>query len=98
MLLDKRADVNAQGGLYDNALQAASRRGHRNVAQILLDRGALQPVPASGGYGHEKGVPIKGLISKLKDERMAMPYTMMKGYVYILWQCPARAMNWWSSL
>ena len=40
MLLDKRADVNAQGGLYGNALQAASRLGHRKVAQILLDRGA----------------------------------------------------------
>jgi hypothetical protein len=28
MLLDKGAEVNAQGGFYGNALQAASRRGH----------------------------------------------------------------------
>ena len=33
------ADVNAQGGLYGNALQAASVRGHEKVAQMLMDAG-----------------------------------------------------------
>ena len=34
--LNERADVNAQGGEYGNALQAASRGGHDQVVQILL--------------------------------------------------------------
>jgi ankyrin repeat protein len=38
MLLDKGAEVNAQGGEYGNALQAASRRGHETVVQMLLDK------------------------------------------------------------
>ncbi|OXV08585.1 hypothetical protein Egran_03651 [Elaphomyces granulatus] len=42
---------------------------------------ALQSVPASGGYGHEKGGAdaARGLISKLKEEMMVMPYTVIKG-------------------
>ena len=51
MLLDKGADVNAQGGLYSNALQAASYRGHDRIVQILLDKGA--DINAQGGdYGN----------------------------------------------
>ena len=33
MLLDKGADVNAQGERYGNALQAASSEGHDQVVQ-----------------------------------------------------------------
>jgi hypothetical protein len=40
MLLDKGADVNAQGGDYGNALQAASAGGHEAVVKLLLDKGA----------------------------------------------------------
>ena len=40
MLLDKGADINAQGENYDDALQAALERGHDSVMQILLDKGA----------------------------------------------------------
>ncbi|KAF2190708.1 hypothetical protein K469DRAFT_558944, partial [Zopfia rhizophila CBS 207.26] len=40
LLLDKGADVNAQGGSYGNALQAASVRGHEQIVQLLLDKGA----------------------------------------------------------
>ena len=40
ILLDKGADVNAQGGEYGNALQAALYRGDDKVVQILLDKGA----------------------------------------------------------
>jgi len=39
MLLDKGAEVNAQGGRYGNALNAASQRGHEKVIQMLLDKG-----------------------------------------------------------
>ncbi|KAF4921188.1 Ankyrin repeat domain-containing protein 50 [Colletotrichum fructicola] len=47
-LLDKGADVNAQGGDNSNALHAASFRGHANVIRILLDKGAN--VNSQGGY------------------------------------------------
>jgi ankyrin repeat protein len=51
LLLDKQADVNAKGGEFGNALQAASVYGHRKVVQMLLDRGA--DVNAHGGlYGN----------------------------------------------
>jgi hypothetical protein len=50
LLLDKGAEVNAQGGRYGNALQAASVRGHEQVVKTLLDKGA--EVNAQGGeYG-----------------------------------------------
>jgi len=47
MLLDKGAEVNAQGGRYGNALQAASEGGHEKVIQMLLDKSA--EVNAQGG-------------------------------------------------
>jgi len=34
------AETNAQGGLYGNALQAASQNGHREVVEMLLENGA----------------------------------------------------------
>ena len=53
LLLDQGADVNAKGGYYGNALQAAavaSRWGNAEVIQLLLDKGA--DVQAHGGkYG-----------------------------------------------
>jgi ankyrin repeat protein len=51
LLLERGADVNAQGGEYGNALQAACDRGHVKIAQMLLERGA--DVNAQGGeYGN----------------------------------------------
>ncbi|KAI9146775.1 Ankyrin repeat domain-containing protein [Paramyrothecium foliicola] len=40
LLLEKGADINAQGGEYGNALQAASARGHLEIAKLLLEKGA----------------------------------------------------------
>ena len=40
MLLDRGADINAQGGPWGNALQAASCFGRDQIVQMLLDRGA----------------------------------------------------------
>jgi ankyrin repeat protein len=40
VLLENRADANAKGGLYGNALQAASVGRHHEVVQILLENGA----------------------------------------------------------
>jgi hypothetical protein len=48
MLLDKGADINAQGGHYGNALQAALARGDKEIATMLLDKGA--DINAQGGH------------------------------------------------
>ncbi|KAJ5932852.1 hypothetical protein N7516_007341 [Penicillium verrucosum] len=48
LLLERGADVNAQGGLYENALYAACFKGHDKIAQMLLERGA--DVNAQGGF------------------------------------------------
>jgi ankyrin repeat protein len=40
MLLDQGADINAQGGEYGSALQAASFSNHKKVVQMLVDQGA----------------------------------------------------------
>jgi hypothetical protein len=51
ILLDVHADVNAQGGWCDNALQAGECRGNGKVAQMLLNANA--DVNDQGGkYGH----------------------------------------------
>ncbi|USP79667.1 ankyrin repeat-containing domain protein [Curvularia clavata] len=43
-----RADVNAQGGRYGSALQAAASKGHLDVVSILLNNGA--DFSAQGGH------------------------------------------------
>jgi hypothetical protein len=51
LMLDNKADVNAQGGYYGNALQAASAGGHEQVVKMLLNNNAN--VNAQGGdYGN----------------------------------------------
>jgi ankyrin repeat protein len=40
LLLDNGADINAQGGIYRNALQAASENKREKVVRLLLDNGA----------------------------------------------------------
>ena len=47
-LLENGAEVNAQGGRYGNALQAASSEGHEAVVKLLLEKGA--EVNAQGGF------------------------------------------------
>ena len=47
ILVDRGADVNAQGGILGNALQIASARGNSRIVQTLLDGGA--DVNAQGG-------------------------------------------------
>ncbi|WPG99074.1 Hypothetical protein R9X50_00187900 [Acrodontium crateriforme] len=47
-ILGRGADVNAQGGEHNYALQAASAKGHDQVVQMLLDAGA--DVNAQAGW------------------------------------------------
>lgn len=47
LLPDRNTDVNAQGGQYGNALQAAAGGDTGAVAQLFLDRGA--DINAQGG-------------------------------------------------
>jgi ankyrin repeat protein len=50
-IIQNGADVNAQGGSYGNALQAASFKGYQEIIELLLDKGA--DVNAQGGsYGN----------------------------------------------
>ncbi|KAF9735101.1 hypothetical protein PMIN04_006527 [Paraphaeosphaeria minitans] len=49
MLLNHGVDVNAEGGEFGNALQAASFEGHENVVRILLDDKSTN-VNVQGGY------------------------------------------------
>ncbi|KAJ7278310.1 hypothetical protein C8J57DRAFT_1222168 [Mycena rebaudengoi] len=48
LLLNQGANVNAQGGQYGTALQAASMEGHEAVVQLFLNQGAN--VNAQGGH------------------------------------------------
>jgi ankyrin repeat protein len=59
--------VNVQSGRYGNALQAASTRGHEQIVQLLLDRGAEvnaqgayygNALQAASGQGHEQIVQL----------------------------------------
>ena len=59
LLVDKGADVNAQGGFYGTALQAASGGGYEEIVQLLVDKGA--DVNAQGGeYGNALQVASEG--------------------------------------
>ena len=47
LLLDKDADINAQGGHFGSVLEAASAGGHKAVVRLLLDKDT--DVNAQGG-------------------------------------------------
>ena len=40
LLLENGADVNAKGGIFWNALHAASQRGEEAIVKLLLENGA----------------------------------------------------------
>ncbi|KAI9155090.1 ankyrin repeat domain containing protein [Paramyrothecium foliicola] len=52
LLLDWGADIDAGGGLYDNALGAASAKHHRSVIDLLLQKGASVNRAVEGRSGN----------------------------------------------
>ncbi|MCJ1470198.1 hypothetical protein MMC07_008843, partial [Pseudocyphellaria aurata] len=82
LLLDKGADVNAQGGYYGNALQAASWRGHQQIVELLLDKGADANLQG-GKYGNalqaasEKG---RWQIVELLHDKGALGQKLLDGF------------------
>ncbi|THU93971.1 hypothetical protein K435DRAFT_860969, partial [Dendrothele bispora CBS 962.96] len=53
LLVDAGADVNAQGGEYGNALQAAAYGANEGIVKLLVDavwKEELAQARASGGY------------------------------------------------
>lgn len=64
---DRGPDLNALGAVYGSALQAASRNGHDNIVQLLLDRGAdanveggwyIRALQVASEAGHVKTLQI----------------------------------------
>jgi ankyrin repeat domain-containing protein 50 len=51
ILTQEVVDINAQGGHFGNALQAASSEGHEKVVELLLGKGA-DVNAQGGGYGN----------------------------------------------
>jgi ankyrin repeat protein len=66
MLVDAGADVNAQGGYYGNALQAASDGSHEKIVQTLLDSGTDQDVKDQYGRTALFGAAANGHIAVVK--------------------------------
>ncbi|SLM37434.1 ankyrin repeat domain containing protein [Lasallia pustulata] len=102
MLLDKGADVNAQGGMYGNALRAASEEGHDQVMRMLLDKGA--DVNAQGGvYGNalqaasERGYDqvVRMLLDKGADTKGRMSTLKVESMVTLCRQRQKEVMIKW---
>lgn len=58
LLVDHGADVNARGGKYETAIQAAAAHGHLENVKSLLGRGA-DPTIEGGKYGSPLQAAVK---------------------------------------
>ncbi|GAB7332288.1 hypothetical protein MBLNU13_g04123t1 [Cladosporium sp. NU13] len=60
MLLEKGAEINAQGGVYGNALQAACEGGHKATVRLMIARGAKLFSLIDGGRNSLDAAAQKG--------------------------------------
>lgn len=66
MLLDNGANFNAQSSIHGNALQMASFQGHKEVVEVLLEKGAdviaqssaANALQAASNRGHKEIVQL----------------------------------------
>ncbi|KAJ7826554.1 ankyrin repeat-containing domain protein [Mycena olivaceomarginata] len=72
LLLDYGADVNAQGGRYGNAIQAAVVGGHLDLAQLLLEHGA--DVNAQGGRYGTVAIQAAAVLGNLDFARLLLKH------------------------
>ena len=98
ILIDKGADVNAQGDYGYTALIAASAIGHTEIVQILIDKNAKVNEKNNGGYtallvasqnGHTKVVQLlldKGadVNAQAKDGHSALMWASQNGHTEIV--------------
>jgi ankyrin repeat protein len=86
LLINKGAEINAQGGWYGNALQAALCGGHERIVELLINKGA--DINAQGGRygnalqaasseGHERIVEL--LINKGADINAELQLAICNG-------------------
>ncbi len=50
ILLEAKIDINTKGGFHGTALQTAAGKGHKEIVELLLDRGANVDVNSKGVY------------------------------------------------
>ncbi|EUC49462.1 hypothetical protein COCMIDRAFT_64937, partial [Bipolaris oryzae ATCC 44560] len=75
-MLDAGADINAQGGPYGNALQAATHTSKVEIVKVLLDAGA--DVNAQGGhYGNALQAARHRRTSMYRDDEMGIIVKML---------------------
>ena len=72
LLLDKGADVNAQGGTYRGALKAASRDGNVRVVQLLLDKGVgvNAQTPQGGYYSNALQAALRSRLPQFSEDTL----------------------------
>lgn len=80
LLLDQGADINAQGGMFGDALAAAVHRRHTAVAKLLIDAGAnvnstdmIWGTPLYQASERNDEATVKLLISAGADVNASMP-------------------------
>src|SRR5204863_9527420 len=61
LLLEKGADVNAQGGFFGSALQAASANRHEAIVTLLLEKGADINSQAASTETHCRRLQLMGM-------------------------------------
>jgi ankyrin repeat protein len=95
LLLKKDAEVNAQGGRYGNALQAASAGGHEQVVKMLLDKSA--EINAQGGrYSSAVQAATTNGYKYVAELLLGVAHATAgsKNCADRLWLCFAKARRW----